>query len=86
MRLVLASHIMARTTLDIDATVLQELKRRQKRERKSLGQLASELLAVGLANDAAPTETQPLQWTTRAMGARIDLDDKDALHAALDAR
>lgn len=77
---------MPRTTLDIDATVLRELKRRQQREGKSLGRLASELLAVSLAADAPTDATPPLTWTTRPMGSRIDLDDKDALHAALDAR
>lgn len=77
---------MPRTTLDIDATVLRELKRRQQREGKSLGQLASELLAVSLAADAPTDAPAPLAWTTRSMGSRVDLDDKDALHAALDAR
>lgn len=78
---------MPRTTLDIDATVLAELKLRQQREHKSsLGQLVSELLAVSLAADAPTVAAQPLAWTTRSMGARIDLDDKDALYATLDAR
>ncbi len=77
---------MPRTTLDIDATVLQELKRRQQREGKSLGRLVSELLAVSLAADAAADAPAPLAWTTRPMGARVDLDDRDALHAVLDAR
>lgn len=77
---------MPRTTLDIDATVLRELKRRQQREGKSLGQLASELLAVSLAADAPAAAPAPLAWTARPMAARVDLDDKDALHAALDAR
>lgn len=86
MRPSIASRIMPRTTLDIDATVLRDLKRRQQREGKSLGRLASELLAVSLAQDAPATEPAPLAWTTRTMGPRVDLDDKDALHAALDAR
>jgi hypothetical protein len=81
-----ASRIMPRTTLDIDATVLHELKRRQQREGKSLGRLVSELLAVSLAADAPVDAPVPLTWTARAMAARVDLDDKDALHAALDAR
>lgn len=86
MRLSVASRIMPRTTLDIDSTVLEELKRRQKREGKSLGRLASELLAASLAADAPAATPAPLAWTARPMGARVDLDDKDALHAALDAR
>ena len=73
-----------RTTLDIDATVLRELKRRQKRERKSLGRLVSELLAPALASD--PDEPQPFHWTTRRMGTGIDLEDKEAVWAVLDER
>ena len=36
---------MPRTTLDIDAVVLRKLKGIQRREDKTLGQVASELLA-----------------------------------------
>jgi Arc/MetJ family transcription regulator len=76
---------MPRTTLDIDASVLAELKRRQRREQKSLGQLASELLALALA-DAGSAEPAPLRWKSRSMRTRIDLEDKEALAAALDER
>jgi len=41
---------MPRTTIDIDASVLRELKRLQKRAHKSLGQLISELVATALAS------------------------------------
>lgn len=76
---------MPRTTLDIDATVLAELKRRSRRERKTAGQLASELLARSLAQpeQVAP---EPLKWIARDLGAPlVDLEDKDALWAILDA-
>jgi hypothetical protein len=50
---------MPRTTVDIDASVLRELKKRQVRERKTLGQLISELLAkaieVGERDDSGET-------------------------------
>lgn len=76
---------MPRTTLDIDASVLRELKERQKREGKSLGQLVSELLAASLRKDpdSAPA---PFAWTSRSMQAKLDLEDKEALHRALDDR
>ena len=77
---------MPRTTLDIDATVLRELKRRQREQGKTLGELASELLAGVLADDAAPAQNPaPLMWRVQDMQARVDLEDKDALQAALDA-
>ncbi len=73
---------MPRTTIDIDAAVLQELKRRQRREGKSLGQLVSELLTVALRQAREPRGG--LSWKTRPMGARIDLEDKEAVRRALE--
>jgi Arc/MetJ family transcription regulator len=83
MRHVLPSRIMTRTTVDIDAAVMRELKRRQKREGKTLGRLVSELLATALGQP----EAEPLSeftWTARSMGALVDLEDKEALRRALD--
>ena len=60
------------------------MRRRAARERKSMGQVASERLAVGLA-ESAPQELSRLRWPSRRMGkSRIDLEDKDALWKALD--
>lgn len=78
---------MPRTTVNIDASVLRELKRRQRREGKSLGELVSELLATAL--EASPRRehpTRPFEWTSSAMRARVDLDDKEAVHRALEGR
>ena len=47
---------MTRTTIDIAAPVLRELKERQRREGKTLGALASELLARALAEETSPAE------------------------------
>jgi hypothetical protein len=77
---------MPRTTLDIDATVLDDLKKRQRAEGKTLGQLASELLAGALAEPQPGDPPEPFAWTTQPMQARVDLEDKDAVHAALDQR
>jgi mRNA-degrading endonuclease RelE of RelBE toxin-antitoxin system len=77
---------MSRTTVDIDAAVLRDLKRLQKRQRKPLGQLISELVAAALTREETAEEgTSPFTWTARAMGARIDLEDKEAVQAALDS-
>ena len=75
---------MPRTTIDIDAGVLRELKRRQRKEGKTLGQLVSELLAVSLRRSERPTDG--LRWTARPMGARVDLEDKEAVRRALEGR
>ena len=74
---------MARTTLDIDAAVMRELKRRQAREGKPLGRLVSELLATAL-EQPEPTPSVGFAWTARSMGALVDLEDKESVRRALD--
>lgn len=74
-----------RTTLDIDDTVLAELRARQRREGRTLGQVASELLARALSDRTPECGAGPLAWTTQAMGARVNLEDADAVSAVLDA-
>jgi hypothetical protein len=77
---------MTRTTVDIDASVLRELKKRQERERKTLGQLISELLAKAMESEEARTAATPLTWVARDLEPRVDLEDKDALWSMLDQR
>ena len=74
-----------RTTLDIDAPILRDLKRLQRKEGKSLGRLVSDLLARALEKEGAP-KSQPFHWPAKKMGeSRVDLADKDAVQALLDA-
>jgi hypothetical protein len=86
MRDVQASRIMSRTTVDIDPTVMRQLKVRQRREGKTLGRLVSELLssALGAGEDEARPPA-PLAWLSRPMRALVDLDDPEAVRRALDA-
>ena len=78
-----ASRIMARTTLDLDPTVIEMLRERAKREGKSMGQVASEALAPALAEELP--HSPPFVWKTYDMGLPlIDLEDKDALYRILD--
>ncbi len=72
-----------RTTIDLDPVVLATLKQRQQRDGKTLSLLVSELLAKALAEEA-PGAAVSINWPTAPMGARIDIDDKDALWAVLD--
>jgi len=79
--------VVTRTTLNLDDPVLADLKRLQRKEGKPLGELASELLASAIAERKhATVPPLRLQWTSRPMGALIDLDDKEALFAALEGR
>jgi len=76
---------MPRTTIDIDAPILRDLKRLQKRERKSLGRLVSDLLAQALRHHQGSRPAPPaFQWVSRRMGARVDLADKEAVQRLLD--
>ncbi|MHB8420972.1 MAG: hypothetical protein ACYDCL_23115 [Myxococcales bacterium] len=78
---------MPRTTLDIDAPVLRDLKRLQKRDHKTLGRIVSDLLAGVLREGAAEPRPSPFRWVSKPMGPpRVDLADKDALWAALNER
>ncbi len=76
---------MPRTTIDIDPAVLRRLKERKRREGKTLGQLVSELLASALHEPAA-SPAREFSWTSRPMGARVDLEDKEAVRRALEQR
>jgi hypothetical protein len=76
-----------RTTINIDAPILKELKKLMKKEGKSLGRLVSDLLAQALQlRKASRPRPRQNRWISRDMGARINLDDKEALYAALDQR
>ncbi len=74
-----------RTTLDIDDPVLREVKVIHKKEGRSMGAIVSELLAEALVRRRAARKRPPFGWTSREMNALIDLADKDAVYAALDA-
>jgi hypothetical protein len=76
-----------RTTIDIDDPVLRELKRRCKREGKSLGRVASDLLARALAEtESGERKTVAFRWRARPMGARIDVADQNSVLDAMDGR
>jgi hypothetical protein len=78
--------MMPRTTLNLDGPVLRDLKRLQRREKKPLGRLVSDLLAKALGE--AETDARPpvvLSWTSIDMNAKVDLTDKEAVYAALES-
>jgi hypothetical protein len=75
---------MPRTTLDLDASVLSELRRRGRREGKSMGQVASELLARGMAEEN-DRPAPGFQWRSGRLGEPLmDLEDREAVRAVLD--
>ena len=75
-----------RTTLDIDDPILREVKSIHKKEGRSMGAVVSELLADALGRRrGSGTRLTRFHWTSRPMKALVDLGDKDAVYAALDA-
>ena len=81
---VVASDIMARTTLNIDTPILMDLKRIQRRENKSLGRIVSDLLAEAIARHGKVPDPPPFEWIAEEMKPLIDITDKETLYAALD--
>lgn len=73
-----------RTTIDLDPTVLRDLRQRARQEGKSLGRVASEVLSAALERDAPVAPVPPLAWSSRPMGVRVDLEDPEALRRAMD--
>ncbi len=81
---VVASDIMARTTLNIDTPILRDLKRIQRRENKSLGRIVSDLLAEAMARRGKVPDPPPFEWIAEEMRPLVDIADKESLYAALD--
>jgi hypothetical protein len=78
---------MPRTTVDLDASVLRELKRRAKAEGKSLGDVISQTLAPILAKTSRTTSPSMIRWHAAPMGPpKVDLEDKEAVRQVLGQR
>ena len=75
---------MSRTTVDIDDPVLREVKALQKKEKRSLGRIITELLADALALRRTRKPRTKFVWVARPMNALVDLADKEFVHAALE--
>ena len=81
---VMTSNIM-RTTVDIDDPILKEVRTLHEREGRSMGAIISELLAESLARRRTAGARPSFRWVSRDMKALVDIADKEAVHAALDA-
>jgi hypothetical protein len=77
---------MARTTIDLDPGVLRELRRRGRREHKSMGQVVSETLTRAFGQEPSAEPDSDFRWISRDLGKpRVDLEDKEALRAVMEA-
>jgi hypothetical protein len=77
---------MARTTIDIETPILEEIRKFQKKDGRSLGQIISQLLAEALGHRKTKNKDLQIKWTFRPMKALVNLSDKDTLYRILDGR
>jgi len=82
----ISSRTMPRTTLEIDAPLLDELKRLREARGQSIGRIASDLLAEALSGRKPKSARKAFRWNVRRMKASVELTDKDALNAVLDGK
>lgn len=73
-----------RTTINIAAPILEELRKLQSREGGSLGDIVSRLLAETLETHRAREALTELEWNSKPMRVGVDLADKEAVYAVLD--
>ena len=74
-----------RTTLNIDHSILKEIKAIHEREGRSMGAVVSELLAEALARRRPARARPSSRWTSRRMKSLVDITDKENVYAVLDA-
>ena len=74
-----------RTTLDIDAPVLADLKRIGQARHIPMGRLVSEMLGRVL-REATPSHSAraAFVWIDKPMNAKVDLADRESMYEAMD--
>lgn len=78
---------MKRTTLALDEDLLQELKERAARERRTFQALTNDLLRRAITEDRVPTGYRlQLQGWRASTQAGVDLLDRDQLFDRMDGR
>ena len=79
----MGSHM--KTTLNIDDTVMTELRRAAARQGRTMSELVETALRLLLRSPRKKNELPPLP-TFRSGGALVDLADRDALYNAMEGR
>lgn len=75
---------MPRTTIDIDARVLRELRELQREKKGSLGRLVSDILLEAIPRIRRAKQRPDFNWQSSEGSLQVDLLDKDAVYGALD--
>jgi hypothetical protein len=74
-----------KTTLNIDETVMAEIKREAARRGQTMSELVETALRSLLQSRKTPVERPPLP-TFNSGGALVDVSDRDALYQAMEGR
>jgi hypothetical protein len=74
-----------KTTLNIDDTVMVQLKREAARQRRTMSELVETALRNLFQKQKAPAELSPLP-TFMSGGRFVDIADRDALNQAMERR
>ena len=81
---------MIRTTISINEFMLEQVKTVSKKEKKTFGEVISELVSIGLHSKRERARSRKIaafKIKSYSMGKpRINLEDKEALHKILDKR
>ncbi len=79
----MVSHM--KTTLNIDETVMNQLKREAAREGRTMSELVETALRLLFQSRKSKGELPPLP-TFKSGGALVDVADRDALYQAMEGR
>lgn len=79
----MVSHM--KTTLNIDDTVMTQLRLEAARQGRTMSELVETALRGLFRSEQGRTELPPLP-TFQSGGARVDLADRDALYQAMEGR
>jgi hypothetical protein len=75
-----------RTTVDIETSIMKDLKKIRQQEGRSLGRIISDLLAQALAErKSTKAPAKPPKWISKRMGAYVDIADHEALYAVMES-
>lgn len=77
--------VWMKTTLNIDDTVMADLKREAARQGRTMSELVEVALRLLLRRDREPGTLPPLP-TFHSGGPLIDIADRDALYQAMEGR
>jgi hypothetical protein len=74
-----------KTTLNIDDTVMAQLKREAARQRRTMSELVETALRMLFRSQKKRQDLSPLP-TFRSGGTLVDIADRDALYQAMEGR